>query len=361
MVEIFGTVAPSQLLILMAIPLGGAVILAIIIVVSVSGRGKKAKMKHGISESKESEATMDPLSADQPVAPPAEEKQAAPLTPKGQATADELGLNMAILGGGAKKKETAIETKGAVGAQPTAGPAEPEELLRLLRDPQSGQLIVEVGGQRYKKLSDVADRGIGQFILKLVSHLLVFTSGVIVTEAGVKSLYTPKAGPVPEPLFPPVAPPAAVAPEPVTAPPAPIPQAEPAREASAEEESLIPKPSPEAEAAFLALQARSLVTGPEPPSISVAPPARGLFGRGRSSGSAPALPSLNLAGEINQIVQTRLMYSPLGAGNRIEVVSAPDGGIRIRVNGLAYNSPDEIPDDDIKTLVKESIKQWERL
>ena len=78
---------------------------------------------------------------------------------------------------------------------------EPVELLRLLRDPHSKQLIVEVDGKRYAKLADVGSKAVGQYILKLVAHLLAFTNGMIVTDAGVKSAYQPKnIGVVPEPM-----------------------------------------------------------------------------------------------------------------------------------------------------------------
>jgi hypothetical protein len=72
------------------------------------------------------------------------------------------------------------------------------------------------------------------------------------------------------------------------------------------------------------------------------------------------LPVLNLAKEINTIVQARLTYSPLAQTSRVEVISAMDGGIRINVNGTFYETPDEITDPEVKTLIKESIKQWER-
>ena len=69
---------------------------------------------------------------------------------------------------------------------------------------------------------------------------------------------------------------------------------------------------------------------------------------------------LNLAEEINDIVQTRLRYSPLAENNRIEITSDDHGGIRIEVNRQFYSSPDEVPDPDIKELIKAAIKEWER-
>jgi hypothetical protein len=236
-----------------------------------------------------------------------------------------------------------LAASGGMPSSSTLPSVESVELLRLLRDPHSNQLMIEIGGQRYTKLSDVDDKKIGQFILKLAAHLLAFTNGMIVTEAGVKSVYNPKVGPLPEPvvssqLSPPLS---------------------PTRPTSPADEPFIPKPPPEAEAAFLAtLHTQStLQPDPLPP---VVPSGGGLFGRRPPAPAPMSLPSLNLAGEINKIVQTRLMYSPLGTNTKVDILSAPDGGIRINVNGKIYNSPDEVADPDIKQLIKESIKQWER-
>ena len=72
------------------------------------------------------------------------------------------------------------------------------------------------------------------------------------------------------------------------------------------------------------------------------------------------MPGLNLAEEINKIVQARLIVSPLAATTKIEITSDLGGGIRIKVNGIPYASPDEVPDTEVRELIKASIKQWER-
>jgi hypothetical protein len=72
------------------------------------------------------------------------------------------------------------------------------------------------------------------------------------------------------------------------------------------------------------------------------------------------LPALNLAGQINEIVQTRLHYSPLAATTRLEITTDPGGGILINVNGRVYHGADEIPQPEVKELIKASIKEWEK-
>lgn len=221
---------------------------------------------------------------------------------------------------------------------PAAAPADPPvELLRLLRDPQSGQLIVEIAGRRYTKLADIADKEIGQYILKLAAYLLAFTNGMIVTEAGVKSLQVPKLGPVPLP--------------PVTA----APVSPPARPQATQFESVLtPKTAPQVEAAFLA-SLRQPAALPEPPQR------RGLFGRPKpAQNDEPLLPPLNLAEQINKIAQAKLMASPLAYTTKLEITSDLHGGICIKVNGTPYPSPDDVPNPEVRELIKESIRVWEK-
>jgi hypothetical protein len=103
----------------------------------------------------------------------------------------------------------------------------------------------------------------------------------------------------------------------------------------------------------------SISRPPAPP-----PPKRGGFlGIGAKSASTPSpgeLLELNLADEINTVVQKNLARSPLGDSNRVEIASNLGGGLRILVNQQAYASPEEIPDEAVKKLIKDSIKEWER-
>ena len=72
------------------------------------------------------------------------------------------------------------------------------------------------------------------------------------------------------------------------------------------------------------------------------------------------LPPLNLAGQINEIAQARLRYSPLAGATKLEITSDPGGGILINVNGMIYHGPDEIPQPEVKELIRASIKEWEK-
>jgi hypothetical protein len=354
----------SQLLALMMVPLIAGLLLAAFLVFSFAQRRKKSQMKHGYHPSKPTDV-VESESATEPETPNATEEaieidinvlsNALNLPPQTLAENSTPGLedrlNLGILGRGLDvamntPQNSAPESLPVQETSHLNAPARPvesaqavpparlPELLRLLRDPQSGQLVVEVNGQQYTKLADISDKKVGQYILKLTAHLLAFTNGVIVTEAGTKSVYKPKLGPAPEPI--------------VAASSGGVIQPKPS-------EPPVPVPSPPPEATFLApLPGAPL---PQPP----APQPRGLFSRVMQPAPPPVnLPGLNLAAEINEIVQARLRHSPLAENNRVEISSDLGGGIRINVNGRIYSSPDEVPDQQIKELIQASIREWER-
>jgi hypothetical protein len=120
--------------------------------------------------------------------------------------------------------------------------------------------------------------------------------------------------------------------------------------------SFTPQPASPAEAAMLA-SIRAQSAAPQPASP---PQRRGLFGRPKPAPAEPLLPELNLAAQINDIVQARLRYSPLAATTQLQITSDPGGGILINVNGAIYRGPEDIPHPEVKELIKASIKEWEK-
>lgn len=361
MADFLGNAGSPQLLFLLGFTLVGVLFFAAVIIITVSRRRKKTKMKLG-SEPR-SALDLPPPAPDladdlntsllAPHAPSSNHVTEAvqPPSPPSQSdlSLEILSRNQQTQASPASAKEEAIPlaTRHEKMFSPApAQPPEPAELLRLLRHPQTGQLIVEVAGQRYTRLTDVTDKHMGQYILKLVTHMLAFTSGMIGLDSGVKTVFNPKVGKTPPPIE---TSQALATSAPVTSP------SRPTSTDVSNETDPVPKPTPEAEAAFLA----SLQAQPRQPER---PLSSGLLGRsGSTSSPAPSiLPGLNLADEINKIVQARLLASPLAANTEVEITSDPGGGIRIKVNDVIYSSPDEITDAEVRQLIKASIKQWER-
>lgn len=359
--DFLGNLASGPLLVLLAIPLAGAAIFTVIIVINFSRRNKKSQMKLGTQPQKFSKERQ----VDQPVVSGLDTSVLSPASPTSE-PAPELNWAVPGLAASAAKSapdddnpwpvaaatsppavEEKVDLAARLGHQPAApAPSEPAsvELMRLARDAASGELVVEVGGQRYARLAEVTDKQVGEYILTLAAHLLAFTNGMIETEAGLKSVYNPRVGGLPEPIVAPTSP-RQRSESPAEKPSAPAP---------ATGTPAVPKPSPETEAAFLA-SVKAQTNLPEQPP----PRSGGLFRRPRP-GPQPILPSLNLADEINKIVQARLLVSPLAATTEIEITDDLSGGIRIKVNGVSYASLDDVSDPEARALIKASIKQWER-
>jgi hypothetical protein len=96
------------------------------------------------------------------------------------------------------------------------------------------------------------------------------------------------------------------------------------------------------------------------PNEPVQPPS--LISSLRGTWKKPASDSssaLNLVTEINRIFQSKLGVSPL-ANTDAEVQAGPDGGVRIRVGTVYYDSPNDVPDARLRELLKASIAEWER-
>ncbi|MDM8528017.1 hypothetical protein QUF58_07355 [Anaerolineales bacterium HSG24] len=193
------------------------------------------------------------------------------------------------------------------------------EMLRLLRDPETETLTIEVGQKQYASLSDISDKRVGQYVLELTAHLLAFTNGMVATPSGVKSVRIPRVGNLPEPIMP-----ALVEQRPLQA------QSLPPASVISSPEIHLPEASTRT----------NLMGIPQPDD--------GL------------LTGFSLADEINEVVQKRLAYSPLAATTVIELSTGPGGGIRIKVNNQAYSSQEEIPNQEVKKLIQDAIKEWER-
>lgn len=324
----------DQLIMMIATAVGGALVF-LVIVVWFYLRSTASKRRRKLANQPYSmERSMSINDFNQPADPSPlpqvslsrRQSAAAPQEPAGEPFDDGPVDLEARLGGEAPASPPPAETPRPAAPAPSTGPAD-QELLRLLRDSHTGQLVVIVGGKRYARLSDVTDKKVGQLILEATAHLLRFTNGMLSTRDGLRSVAPPAVNPLS--AVPVVEPEQPAAPPPAVQPPrAPVSSVRPPVQA----EPLRPRGG---------LRQRVSRFGP-------------------AAEATPAPIGLNLADEINEIVQRRLATSPLGNTARVDVTAAPGGGIRILVNGQVYQTPDEIADPAVKDLVKSAIQEWER-
>jgi hypothetical protein len=195
---------------------------------------------------------------------------------------------------------TADKPEPASAATPAASPVsdgESVEVMRLLRDLASGGLIVEIGGQRYHHLGQIADPQIRRRFLGNAQALAQFTQGA---EA---DLISPATSEVPSP------------------PPD------------------VPTPPP-------------ITTGPPGPRPSV-------LRRGTAEPEEVEEGSKTIADQIEELLQYRLTLTPTLSDRSIHIRPAVDGGVRIEVEGKWYRGVDDVEDAEIREFIQATIREWE--
>jgi hypothetical protein len=190
------------------------------------------------------------------------------------------------------------------------------EVMRIYRVPPMGKLVVVAGERRYHKLEEIEEPAVRQRVKAAVAELIVFTDGY---EALVK-----------EGLAPPLA----------------------------GANDALPESMNERQAAFLASLQRETKTtqqpgGPEPVSPNV-PGRRGSKAR---RGREPA--PINVVEQLDILLQKHLAASPKLAHRNIRLEEDPAGGMRIQVDGTFYARPTEIEDVQIRTAIRNALKEWD--
>lgn len=196
------------------------------------------------------------------------------------------------------------------------------EIMRVLRVPPLGKLVVEVNGQRYKNLSEIKEENVGHLLLAAIGELMTFAGGYQkLADAGV-------------------------------APPLNT-----------------PEPAPQAEASLTQQQANFLASlEAERDALKSAPPSGPRFPvlSGIQPKVEPARPpsvseakSPNLVEQIDALLQRYVAAEPELAGRSIHLVQDPNGGLQIEVDGKYYRRPREIEERNIQLVIKRALKDWE--
>lgn len=196
------------------------------------------------------------------------------------------------------------------------------EIMRVLRVPPLGKLVVEVSGQRFQALAEVNHAKAEQRLLAAIGELITFAGGYqALVDAGVAP-----------PLMP--------------SKPTQTPEA-----TNPENDNLTPQ-----QARFLAdLQAQrdALRREPPPPQLNVTALAAPAALPTRPAGAT------TLADQIDAILQKHLAAEPEMAARTIRLRDNPSGGLRIEIDGHFYDRPREIPELAIQRLIKKALKEWE--
>lgn len=195
------------------------------------------------------------------------------------------------------------------------------EVMRVVRVPPMGKLVVQAGGERLESLSEVRNEKVKHRLLAAIGELISFSGGYqVLVDAG-------------------VAPPLGSAPA--------------SPEATAEE------PLNEEQAAFLDQLERELKANSTSAAAAEPVPVQEVEPDQAAPAPEPSEAQLNLVAEIDAILQKHVEADPELVQRSIHLEQPPGGLLRIRVDGKQYEHPNDIEDSNVRQALKQALKEWE--
>jgi len=212
-----------------------------------------------------------------------------------------------------------------------------KEIMRVLRDEDTGAVVVEVEGRQYRQLVEIRDGRIGNQVLEAIADLIKFTGGIVKRQWAAASIT-------------PVVPTRERPPQPQVVEPASPPQAV----------AVEPFGSDEEEAFLRRLREGDLGVG-KTPAREAQPGIMSFIRRRKPQVTAePTGAGGTFIDEIEEILQRMISTAPTPLGKEVHVRTGPDGGLQIQVGGQYFSSADEVPDPAIRDFIQAAVKEWER-
>ena len=191
----------------------------------------------------------------------------------------------------------AAATDGLAAAGPASADRDTYEVLRVLRDAGSSQLIIEIGGTRYSRLEDVRDGAVYRGLMTTVSDLQTFAAVQPSAPAAMPNGATARALPA---NF--------------------VVPAEPLQ---------TPSMNPFKQAAVLRQMAKN------PPPVP-----------------------LTITEQIDRMLQETLVDTP-HTKRGLRVTTGPTGAALFHSDGKSYDSVDDVPDAEAQALIRAAVARWE--
>ncbi|MCB0037437.1 MAG: hypothetical protein KDE51_25575 [Anaerolineales bacterium] len=204
------------------------------------------------------------------------------------------------------------------------------EIMRIVRIPPVGKLVVEIQGKRFFSLAEISDPKARQMVLAALGELVVFAGGYQeIVDAG---------------FAPPLANP---------------PSLDQLHNTSATKVQSSESSLEDQQNAFLESLERGGTGIGVPANDSGGRPS--LFRRRArpQQSEEPLLPKLNIVGELNQILQKHLANDPELRNHTIKLENGLHGGVRINVDGKYYEDVAQVPDPMIRMAFKLATREWE--
>ncbi len=68
---------------------------------------------------------------------------------------------------------------------------------------------------------------------------------------------------------------------------------------------------------------------------------------------------LSIAGLINPILQKHVDAEPKLTGRTVKLETEANGGLYILVDGQVFKRPEDIPDNDVRKVLRAALKEWD--
>jgi hypothetical protein len=194
--------------------------------------------------------------------------------------------------------------------------------MRVLRDPSSSRVLVEVGGRRYERLREIEDAQVGRRVLWAIADLVRFTGGMATNPRAVRNAVEGVAWEegAPEDMAGPVA----------RRPSTPHAPSEP------------------------------LATTPS--STNLGQTVSAFFQRGLSP--APSDRAADEPGsfieQIDVILQAKMLEMDVPPSYELHVSAGPEQRLQIQVGPKVYGSIDEVPNLQARALIQAAVDEWEQ-
>lgn len=237
--------------------------------------------------------------------PPPPAPRPAPVAPPIQAAVPAPAPAKPVVSSRSRRSRVKLRTGQTI---------EAEEVVAVLRDPRDGRLVVHIQGVGYRTLVDSPE--VKEQFVKVMRELSDVVSQ-------------------------PDTPPADPAPEPGIALPMP------------EMPDLLAERGPAKPANRLPGDLPSYRL-----EEAIKPQKGGLF-TSRPKYEPQPIPELNIAASIEAFLQHKLQGMPEYQGRSIHVLSAPGGGVKIEVDEQYYEAVADVDDDEIRTLLADTIQEWQ--
>ncbi len=194
------------------------------------------------------------------------------------------------------------------------------EVMRVVRVPPMGKLLVKVDNLRLQNISQVRDPALKQRLLTAIGELIVFADGYEALEAaGVAPPLVQKAAETGQELSP-----------------------------SVEQRQAEFLASLERERDVMYLTDAE-VSGSEHPV--------GAKESDRKGDTGP----LSIVGQINPLIRKHAAANPDLKGRNIELLQQPGGSLLIKVDDKYFEKPDDIDDVDVRRVIRAALKEWDSL